>query len=76
MQLTSITEARGHIDDAERYIEQALRQIRNAGIDLRGQHPLDAFDTCDLATVDLVRAAHALVLARDVITNDEESDKG
>ena len=76
MQLASAAEARRHLDDAERYIEQASRQIRAAAADLRGEHPFDAFDTCDLATVDLVRALNAIVLARDVFAADEDSDAG
>jgi hypothetical protein len=74
MQLASAAEARRHLDDAERHIEQARRQIRIASDDLRGRQPFDAFDTCDLATVDLVRALNAIVLARDVIAEDEDSD--
>jgi hypothetical protein len=76
MQLASAAEARRHLDDAERYIERASRQIRTAAAALRGEQPFDAFDTCDLATVDLVRALNAIVLARDVIAADEDSDAG
>jgi hypothetical protein len=60
----------------DRYIKQASRQIRarqrTCVANISSTHSIPA----DLATVDLVRALGAIVLARDVIAADEDSDAG